>query len=117
MALGPRHRCAGASRGSSLSRRACRSSIFQQLRDVLFASVGQHALRNLAIRTFAHVHRLDLGYHLARKTGALSRIVDRGIKAIEFLLRFMLFSILPLIVELSIVAAISRIVQSGLTAM
>ena len=81
-------------------------TVFQQLRDVVFARVGQHALRRLAIRTFGHVHALDLGYHIARRTGALSRIVDRGIKAIEFLLRFMLFSILPLFLELSIVAAI-----------
>ncbi|HUF56344.1 MAG TPA: ABC transporter ATP-binding protein/permease [Thermohalobaculum sp.] len=80
--------------------------VFQQLRDIVFARVGQHALRQLARRTFAHVHALDLGYHLARRTGALSRIVDRGIKAIEFLLRFLLFSIVPLALELGIVGAI-----------
>jgi len=79
---------------------------FQQLRDMVFARVGQHALRNLALRVFRHVHALSLGYHLSRKTGALSRVIDRGIKAIEFLLRYILFSIVPLIFELGLVAII-----------
>jgi ATP-binding cassette subfamily B protein len=78
----------------------------QQLRDVVFARVGQHALRQLALRTFIHIHRLSLSYHLSRRTGALSRIVDRGIKAIDFLLRFLVFSIVPLFIELMIVAVI-----------
>jgi ATP-binding cassette subfamily B protein len=81
-------------------------TVFQQLRDVIFARVGQHALRQLALRTFAHIHRLSLSYHLSRRTGALSRIVDRGIKAIDFLLRFLVFSIVPLFIELMIVAVI-----------
>ncbi|MEM6905763.1 MAG: ABC transporter ATP-binding protein/permease [Pseudomonadota bacterium] len=81
-------------------------TVLQQLRDVVFARVSQHALRELALRTFAHVHRLSLGYHLSRKTGALSRIIDRGVKAIDFLLRFMVFSIVPLLVELAMVAGI-----------
>ena len=79
---------------------------FQQLRDALFAAVGQRALRLLALRTFRHIHRLSLRYHITRKTGALSRIVERGVKAIEFLLRFVLFSIMPLILELALVMAI-----------
>jgi len=78
----------------------------QQLRDGVFARVGQHALRQLAIRTFQHVHRLSLSYHLSRQTGALSRVIERGVKAIDFLLRFVVFNIVPLIVELGIVAAI-----------
>ncbi|MEE8454073.1 MAG: ABC transporter ATP-binding protein/permease [Limibaculum sp.] len=80
--------------------------VVQQLRDIVFARVGQHALRQLALRTFEHIHRLSLGYHLSRQTGALSRIVDRGIKAIDFLLRFLVFSIVPLFFELMIVAVI-----------
>ncbi|MCH8169030.1 MAG: ABC transporter ATP-binding protein/permease [Proteobacteria bacterium] len=80
--------------------------VLQQLRDIVFARVGQHALRRLALRTFEHIHRLSLGYHLSRRTGALSRIVDRGIKAIDFLLRFLVFSIVPLFIELMIVAVI-----------
>ena len=81
-------------------------TVLQQLRDWIFAPVSQHALRQLALRTFRHVHRLSLGYHISRKTGALSRIIDRGVKAIDFLLRFLAFSIVPLMVELAIVAAI-----------
>ncbi|GMG82262.1 ABC transporter ATP-binding protein/permease [Paralimibaculum aggregatum] len=81
-------------------------TVLQQLRDAVFARVSQHALRRLALRTFGHIHRLSLGYHLSRRTGALSRIVDRGVKAIDFLLRFVLFSIVPLMVELLIVVAI-----------
>jgi ATP-binding cassette subfamily B protein len=78
----------------------------QQVRDGLFARVSQHALRRLALRTFTHVHRLSLGYHLARRTGSLSRVIDRGVKAIDFLLRFVVFNIVPLMIELMIVAAI-----------
>ena len=66
---------------------------FQQIRDVLFAKVAQRALRRLALETFEHIHRLSMRYHITRKTGGLSRIIDRGVKGVEFLLRFMLFSI------------------------
>ncbi len=82
------------------------STVLQQLRDMVFTPVSQHALRGLALRTFEHVHRLSLGYHLSRRTGALSRIIDRGVKAVDFLLRFLIFSIVPLILELVIVAVI-----------
>ena len=78
----------------------------QQLRDVVFARVGQHALRGLALRCFTHIHQLSLAYHISRRTGALSRVVDRGIKAIDFLLRFLIFNIVPLGIELMIVAVI-----------
>ena len=79
---------------------------FNQLRDALFARVGQRALRRLALETFEHIHALSLRYHLQRKTGGLSRIVERGVKGVEFLLRFMLFSIGPLILELIMVGII-----------
>ena len=79
---------------------------FQQLRDVIFARVGQRALRRLAARTFVHMHRLSMRYHITRKTGGLSRIIERGVKGVEFLLRFLLFSIGPLILELLLIAAI-----------
>ena len=79
---------------------------FSQLRDVIFAKVGQRALRQLALETFRHIHRLSLRYHITRKTGGLSRIIERGVKGVEFLLRFMLFSIGPLILKLLIVAGI-----------
>ncbi len=79
---------------------------FNELRDVTFARVGQRALRTLAFRTFQHLHSLSLRYHITRKTGGLSRIIDRGVKGVDFLLRFMLFSIGPLILELMFVAGI-----------
>ncbi|HBM87737.1 MAG TPA: metal ABC transporter permease, partial [Rhodobiaceae bacterium] len=77
-----------------------------QLRDGLFARVGQNAVRTLALRTFKHIHALSLRFHLERRTGGLSRIIERGTKAIEFLLRFSLFSIFPTIIELLLVAGI-----------
>ncbi len=80
--------------------------LFAQLRDAVFARVGQRALRRLAIRTFGHIHRLSLRFHLERKTGAMSRIIERGVKGVDFLLRFVLFSIVPLMLELLLVLAI-----------
>ncbi|MEM9756165.1 MAG: ABC transporter ATP-binding protein/permease [Pseudomonadota bacterium] len=74
--------------------------VFQQLRDAVFAKVGQRALRRLALRTFRHVHALSLRYHITRRTGGLSRIIERGVKGVDFLLRFLLFSIAPLLLEL-----------------
>ncbi|RYG89817.1 ABC transporter ATP-binding protein/permease [Loktanella sp. IMCC34160] len=79
---------------------------FQQLRDVVFARVGQRALRMLALETFTHIHRLSLRYHITRKTGGLSRIIERGVKGVDFLLRFMLFSIGPLVLELLLIGII-----------
>ena len=79
---------------------------FNQLRDMIFARVGQRALRKLALETFRHIHAMSLRYHISRKTGGLSRIIERGVKGVEFLLRFMLFSIGPLILELFFVAGI-----------
>ena len=77
---------------------------FQQLRDILFAKVAQRALRKLALKTFLHIHALSLRYHITRQTGGLSRIVERGVKGVEFLLRYILFSIGPLILELLLIA-------------
>ena len=77
---------------------------FQQLRDILFAKVAQRALRMLALKTFLHIHALSLRYHITRQTGGLSRIVERGVKGVEFLLRYILFSIGPLILELLLIA-------------
>ncbi len=79
---------------------------FGELRDAVFVRVGQRALRQLALETFTHIHRLSLRYHITRKTGGLSRIIERGVKGVDFLLRFMLFSIGPLIIELSLVSII-----------
>lgn len=79
---------------------------FEQLRDVVFAVVGQRALRRLALETFVHIHRLSMRYHITRKTGGLSRIVERGVKGVEFLLRFLLFSMGPLVLELLGIATV-----------
>jgi ABC-type transport system involved in Fe-S cluster assembly fused permease/ATPase subunit len=79
---------------------------FQQLRDVLFASVGQHAVRKLALQTFHHMHRLSLRFHLQRRTGGLSRVIERGTKGIETVVRFAMLNIMPTIVEFVVVAII-----------
>jgi ATP-binding cassette, subfamily B, heavy metal transporter len=80
--------------------------VFGELRDAVFVRVGQRAIRRLAIETFTHIHQLSLRYHITRKTGGLSRIIERGVKGVDFLLRFMLLSIGPLILELTMVAGI-----------
>ncbi|MGR3435182.1 MAG: ABCB family ABC transporter ATP-binding protein/permease, partial [Shimia sp.] len=79
---------------------------FQELRGVLFAPVAQRALRRLGLRTFRHIHGLSLRYHISRKTGGLSRVMERGVKGVSFLLRFFLVSIGPLILELVLIAGI-----------
>jgi len=82
---------------------------FQQLRDAIFARVAQRALRMLALQTFEHIHRLSMRYHITRKTGGLSRIIERGVKGVEFLLRFLLFSIGPLVLELLMIGVVLTI--------
>jgi ATP-binding cassette subfamily B protein len=79
---------------------------FQQLRDVLFARVGQHAVRRLAFQTFEHLHRLSLRFHLQRRTGGLSRVIERGTKGIETIVRFTMLNTAPTLVEFVIVGAI-----------
>lgn len=80
--------------------------IFAQGRDAIFADVGQHAMRQVALKTFQHVHGLSLRFHLERRTGGLSRTIDRGIKGIDFLLRFTLFNIAPTLIEILLVAGV-----------
>ena len=79
---------------------------FNQLRDALFAKVGQHAVRQLARRTFVHLHGLSLRYHLQRRTGGLSRVIERGVKGIETLVRFTILNSVPTIIEFALVAAV-----------
>jgi ATP-binding cassette subfamily B protein len=79
---------------------------FQQLRDVLFASVGQHAVRKLALQTFEHLHKLSLRFHLARRTGGLSRVIERGTKGIETIVRFTMLNTAPTLVEFVITGVI-----------
>jgi len=77
-----------------------------ELRQALFARVVQRAMRQAALRTFRHIHSLSLRYHLDRRTGGLSRVIERGIKGIEFLLDFMLFNIVPTFIEILLVCGV-----------
>ena len=79
-------------------------SAFQQLRDIVFAKVGQRALRKVGLETFQHIHNMSLRYHLSRQTGELSRVMERGVKGVSFLLRFLLFSIGPLALQLILIS-------------
>ena len=79
---------------------------FNELRDGIFAKVVQRAVRQVATLTFRHLHALSLRFHLERQTGGLSRIVDRGVKGIEFLLQFVVFNILPTIIEILLVCGV-----------
>ena len=79
---------------------------FGELRDAVFAKVAERAIRTVSLRVFEHLHRLSLSFHLERRTGGLSRAIERGVKGIEFLLTFMLFNILPTLVEIVMVCGI-----------
>ncbi len=79
--------------------------LFAQLRDGIFAKVLYHALREVGVATFAHVHTLSLRFHLERKTGGLSRVIERGTRGIDTLLSFTTFSIFPTLLQLLIFTA------------
>ena len=79
---------------------------FNELRNGVFAKVGQRAVRRIALSAFRHIHSLSLRFHLERRTGGLARAVERGIAGIEFLLSFMLFNVVPTLFEIVIVSAI-----------
>ena len=82
------------------------SIILGELRDTIFGRVTEHAMRRVALNVFEHLHSLDIGFHLTRKTGALSRDIERGTSGISFLMRFLLFNILPTMLEILLVALI-----------
>ncbi len=82
------------------------STLFGELRDALFAKVTQRAIRRVAIQVFEHLHNLSLRFHLERQTGGVSRDIERGTRGISFLLTFLLFNILPTLLEIGLVAAI-----------
>jgi len=82
------------------------SVLFGQLRDLVFGRVTERAMRRIALNVFEHLHALDLDFHLSRRTGGLSRDIERGIGGISFLLRFMLFNIIPTLLEIALVAGI-----------
>ena len=82
------------------------STLFGELRDAVFAKVTQRAIRRVALKVFGHLHALSLRFHLERQTGGVSRDIERGTRGIGFLLNFMLFNILPTLVEIGLVATI-----------
>ena len=79
---------------------------FEQLREALFARVTYRTMRRAALRVFHHLHALSLRFHLERRTGGLSRVIERGIKGIEFVLGFTIFNILPTLLEILMICAI-----------
>jgi ABC-type transport system involved in Fe-S cluster assembly fused permease/ATPase subunit len=82
------------------------AQIFAELRDAVFAKVGQRAVRRVALATFRHLHALSLRFHLERQTGGLSRAIERGIRGTEFLLSYMLFNVVPTLFEILLVCGI-----------
>lgn len=85
--------------------RAC-SSAFNELRTAVFSKVALRTIRTISRKVFAHLHDLDLRYHLSRETGGLNRIIDRGSRAINFILSAMVFNVVPTILEISMVSGI-----------
>ncbi|RAL09662.1 ATP-binding cassette Fe/S cluster precursor transporter ATM1 [Aspergillus homomorphus CBS 101889] len=82
------------------------ATVFQELRNAVFASVAQKAIRKVARNVFEHLLRLDLNFHLTRQTGGLTRAIDRGTKGISFLLTSMVFHVVPTALEISLVCGI-----------
>lgn len=88
------------------------SVLFGQLRDLVFGRVTERAMRRISLSVFEHLHALDLDFHLSRRTGGLSRDIERGVGGISFLLRFMLFNIIPTFLEIALVAGILMVYYS-----
>jgi len=79
---------------------------FGELRNAIFSKVSEHAITQLSLNTFKHLHSLSLQFHLSRQTGALSKFIDRGTKGVDFLLTYVLFNVIPTIIEIFLVAGI-----------
>ncbi|MEN8108681.1 MAG: ABC transporter ATP-binding protein/permease, partial [Pseudomonadota bacterium] len=82
------------------------SSLFNELRDAVFARVRHGATRSISVKVLEHLHRLSLRYHLERKTGGLSRDIDRGTRSVSSILNYMVFNLLPTLVEITLIAGI-----------
>lgn len=82
------------------------SVLFGEVRDALFGRVTEHAMRQLGLRVFQHLHQLELGFHLDRQTGGISRDIERGTNGLSFLMRFLMFNIVPTVLEIVLVALI-----------
>ena len=81
------------------------NTLFAELRDIVFVRVAQHAIRRIALTVFRHLHSLSLRFHLDRQTGGMTRDIERGTRGIGTLMNYMLFSIIPVILEFGLVAA------------
>ena len=82
------------------------NTMFAELRDIVFVRVTRRAIRRVALQVFRHLHALSLRFHLERQTGGVSRDIDRGTRGISTLLSYLLFSIIPVILEFGLVAAV-----------
>ena len=82
------------------------SIILGEIRDTIFGRVTEHAMRRIGLNVFQHIHSLDIAFHLSRKTGGLSRDIERGTNGISFLMRFLFFNILPTLLEILLVTLI-----------
>lgn len=80
--------------------------LFGEIRDALFGRVTERAMRRIGLSVFNHLHRLELGFHLNRSTGGLSRDIERGVSGVSFLLRFMVFNIVPTLFEIALVVGV-----------
>ncbi len=89
------------------------SVFFGELRDALFSRVTEHAMRRIGLRVFQHLHALDLNFHLSRQTGGISRDIERGTSGISFLMRFLMFNIVPTLFEILMVAVIFTLAFSA----
>ncbi|GAA3963960.1 ABC transporter ATP-binding protein/permease [Allohahella marinimesophila] len=79
------------------------NTLFSELRDTLFGRVTERAMRHIGLRVFSHLHALELNYHLNRNTGGVARDIERGVSGVGFILRFMVFNIIPTILEVALV--------------
>ncbi len=79
------------------------STLFNELRDIVFVKVAQRAMRRIALEVFHHLHALSLRFHLERQTGGLTRDIERGTRGISTLLSYMVFSVLPTLLEIALV--------------
>ena len=80
--------------------------LFGEIRDTIFGRVTEHAMHRIGLKLFKHLHALDLDFHLSRRTGGMARDIERGTNGINFLMRFMLFNIIPTLLEISLIAVI-----------
>ncbi|WP_240473116.1 ABC transporter transmembrane domain-containing protein [Arsukibacterium perlucidum] len=92
------------------------SVFFGELRDALFGRVTEHAMRQIGLKVFKHLHSLELAFHLDRQTGGISRDIERGSNGLSFLMRFLMFNIVPTLFEILAVAVIFSLLFSPLYA-